>query len=199
MKKAIKDLAILGMITGFWYFLPLIFGGITLRKIKKKKPGAGLAVCEMLFGGLVFGIIAGILMLVSVNKDYTSCYLPADVPADDRSYRTVAANRRFIYSADWSQIVYTINGHSIFSGQSGRRAYWIDSKEDDGSATSVRLRRSTGPAAFLVCSSTRQNELSVLTCDAYDGKVLGYMYTVAGNCICSASDGQPVYRIGPLM
>ncbi|MCD8286970.1 MAG: hypothetical protein LUD50_07090 [Clostridia bacterium] len=199
MKQAVRVLVILGMITGFYYFFPLIVGGIALSRIKKCRPGPGLSVCEILFGGLIFGIVAGILMLVSRNGDYTSCYLPADVPANDNGYRTVAANRRFIYSADGLQIVYTICGRSICQGQSRRRTYWIAAKSDDGSATPIRLAGSNGPVAFMICSSTQQNNLSVLTYDRRGEKALEYKYFVAGDMICAAQDGMPVYRIGPLM
>ncbi|MCD8286969.1 MAG: hypothetical protein LUD50_07085 [Clostridia bacterium] len=72
MKTTIKAMIILGMITGFWYILPLIFGGIALHKINRGQTGAGTGVCEILFGGHVFGIVAGILMLMATDSEYSS-------------------------------------------------------------------------------------------------------------------------------
>ncbi|MCD8285875.1 MAG: hypothetical protein LUD50_01425 [Clostridia bacterium] len=71
MRTAAKVFVILGMITGCWYILPLIFGGICLSKINHgHKPGIGWAILEFFFGGYIFGIIACILILLSDKDDY---------------------------------------------------------------------------------------------------------------------------------
>ncbi|MCD8295090.1 MAG: hypothetical protein LUE27_07610 [Clostridia bacterium] len=79
MKTAIKAMIIFGMITGFWYILPLIFGGIALHKINRGKSGVGIGVCEILFGGHVFGIVAGILMLMATSDEYSHWLKPDTV------------------------------------------------------------------------------------------------------------------------
>ncbi len=66
MKTAAKVFIIIGMIVGFWYILPLIFGIIALKKMKTEKPSVGLSICVLLF----CNTIAGILLLVSKDEDY---------------------------------------------------------------------------------------------------------------------------------
>lgn len=68
MKTAAKVFIILGMIFGFWYILPLIFGGIALGQMKTQKPSTGVSVCVLLFCSL----LGGIFLLCSDEKEYAS-------------------------------------------------------------------------------------------------------------------------------
>lgn len=74
MKTAAKVFIILGMIVGFWYILPLIFGAIALKKMKTEKPSVGLSVCVLIFCSL----LGGIFLLCSKNEEYAA---PAPAPA----------------------------------------------------------------------------------------------------------------------
>lgn len=59
MKVAAKVFTIIGMIVGFWYILPIIFGAITLKKLNTGEMSTGWKVCVLLF----VNIVAGILLL----------------------------------------------------------------------------------------------------------------------------------------
>ncbi len=59
MKKAFKVFVIIGMVVGFWYVLPLIFGFKMLRKIKNNQQlTTGDKVCTLLFVSAIAGIFA---------------------------------------------------------------------------------------------------------------------------------------------
>ncbi len=61
MKLAAKIFLIIGMVFGFWTILPLVFGFMTLKKMKNDEEiPMWLKVCDLLFVNL----IAGILLLV---------------------------------------------------------------------------------------------------------------------------------------
>ena len=60
MKTVAKVFIILGMIVGFWYILPLIFGFSALKKIKNDTVTTGSAILTLLF----VNVIAGIMMLI---------------------------------------------------------------------------------------------------------------------------------------
>lgn len=69
MKTAAKVFIIIGMIVGFWMILPLIFGGITLSKMKtatKKDDITTWAVLSLLFCSL----LGGIFLLCTKDEDY---------------------------------------------------------------------------------------------------------------------------------
>ncbi len=69
MKTAAKVFIIIGMIVGFWMILPLIFGGITLSKMKtatKKDDITTWAVLTLLFCNL----LGGIFLLCTKDEDY---------------------------------------------------------------------------------------------------------------------------------
>lgn len=66
MKKAAKIFIIIGMIVGFWYVLPLIFGAIALKKMKKGKPSVGFSICVLLF----CSTLGGIFLLCTKDSDY---------------------------------------------------------------------------------------------------------------------------------
>ncbi|MBR2616376.1 MAG: hypothetical protein IKC69_06840 [Clostridia bacterium] len=74
MKKVAKVFIIIGMIVGFWYVLPLIFGIIALKKMKTEKPSVGLSVCVLIFCSL----LGGIFLLCSKDEEYGE---PAPAPA----------------------------------------------------------------------------------------------------------------------
>jgi hypothetical protein len=74
MKTAAKVFIIIGMIVGFWYVLPLIFGIIALKKMKKGKPSVGFSVCVLIFCSL----LGGIFLLCSKEEEYAA---PAPAPA----------------------------------------------------------------------------------------------------------------------
>lgn len=57
MKTAAKVFIIIGMIVGFWYVLPLIFGGIALKKMKTNSLTTGNKICVLLFCNLIAGIL----------------------------------------------------------------------------------------------------------------------------------------------
>lgn len=60
MKTAAKVFIIIGMVIGCWTILPLIFGGITLSKMKtatKKEDLTVWAVLTLIFCSLVGGIL----------------------------------------------------------------------------------------------------------------------------------------------
>lgn len=64
MRGAQKAFIIIGMIFGFWYILPLIFGIKTLNRLKAgEKLTTGNKVCVLLF----VNTIAGILLLCDKN------------------------------------------------------------------------------------------------------------------------------------
>lgn len=60
MKTLAKVFIIIGMVVGFWYILPLIFGAIALKKLKNDEVTVGTAVLTLLF----VNIVAGIVMLI---------------------------------------------------------------------------------------------------------------------------------------
>ena len=64
MKTAAKIFVIIGMIFGFWYILPLIFGFKALKKIKNDEVTVGTGVLTLLF----VNVIGGILLLVMAKK-----------------------------------------------------------------------------------------------------------------------------------
>ncbi len=68
MKTAAKVFIIIGMITGFWTILPLIFGGIALSKMSKNQLTTGWKICVLLFVNL----IAGIILLCMPNEQVVS-------------------------------------------------------------------------------------------------------------------------------
>ena len=71
MKTAAKVFIIIGMIVGFWMILPLIFGGITLSKMKTATSKSDLTVWAILT--LLFcNMIGGILLLCCKDEDFTS-------------------------------------------------------------------------------------------------------------------------------
>ncbi|MGN0804548.1 MAG: hypothetical protein ACI4MS_04105 [Candidatus Coproplasma sp.] len=68
MKTATKVFIIIGMIVGAIAILPLIFGGITLSKMKSAKDVSELKVWGVL--DLLFcSLIGGILVLCLKNED----------------------------------------------------------------------------------------------------------------------------------
>ena len=66
MKTAAKVFIIIGMIAGFWYVLPLIFGIIALKKMGNGKPSVGFSVCVLLF----CSTLGGIFLLCSKESEY---------------------------------------------------------------------------------------------------------------------------------
>lgn len=56
MKTAAKIFIIIGMIAGFWYVLPLIFGIIALKKLGNGQMTTGWKVCTLLFVNVIGGI-----------------------------------------------------------------------------------------------------------------------------------------------
>ncbi len=79
MKTAAKIFIIVGMICGFWYVLPLIFGGIALKKMKAGKPTVGLSVCVLLF----CNTLGGIFLLCSKASEYPSVEAPVETTAEE--------------------------------------------------------------------------------------------------------------------
>ena len=79
MKTAAKVFIIIGMITGFWCILPLIFGGIALKQMKTQKPSTGMCVCVLLFCNL----LAGIFLLCSNESEYVTEEVQAPVQAPE--------------------------------------------------------------------------------------------------------------------
>ncbi|MBR7185077.1 MAG: hypothetical protein IKD37_05660 [Clostridia bacterium] len=67
MKLAATIFIIIGMITGCFAILPLIFGIIALKQMKTQKPSTGMCVCVLLFCSL----LGGIFLLISDEKEYT--------------------------------------------------------------------------------------------------------------------------------
>ncbi len=68
MKTAAKVFIIIGMIVGCWTILPLIFGGITLSKLKKAQSKSELVAWGVL--DLFFcSLIGGILVLCLKDED----------------------------------------------------------------------------------------------------------------------------------
>lgn len=68
MKTAAKVFIILAMIGGFWMILPLIFGGITLSKLKNATSASDLKIWGIL--DIFFcGLIGGILVLCLKDED----------------------------------------------------------------------------------------------------------------------------------
>lgn len=69
MKTAAKVFIIIGMIFGFWMILPLIFGGITLSKMKTATSKSDLttwAVLTLLFCSL----LGGVFLLCCKDEDF---------------------------------------------------------------------------------------------------------------------------------
>ena len=73
MKKVAKVFIIIGMIFGFWTILPLIFGGIALKKMKTEKPSVGLSICVLIF----CNTLGGIFLLCSKPEEYAVPAAPA--------------------------------------------------------------------------------------------------------------------------
>lgn len=68
MKTAAKVFIIIGMVVGFWSILPLIFGGLALKKLKTATTKSELTVNAILV--LLFcNVIGGILMLCMKDED----------------------------------------------------------------------------------------------------------------------------------
>ncbi|MBQ8409675.1 MAG: hypothetical protein IJY39_12525 [Clostridia bacterium] len=80
MKTAAKVFIIIGMIVGFWYILPLIFGAIALKKMKTEKPSVGFSVCVLIF----CSVLGGIFLLCSKDEEYApkAPEAPAEAPAE---------------------------------------------------------------------------------------------------------------------
>lgn len=74
MKTAAKVFIIIGMIFGFWYILPLIFGAIALKKMKTQKPSVGFGVCIILF----CSVLGGIFLLCSKAEEYEAPAAPVE-------------------------------------------------------------------------------------------------------------------------
>ena len=68
MKTLAKVFIIIGMITGFWMILPLVFGLIALKQMKTKKPSTGMCILVLIFCSAV----GGIFLLCSSQKDYVA-------------------------------------------------------------------------------------------------------------------------------
>lgn len=77
MKTVAKVFIIIGMIVGFWSVLPLIFGAIALKKMKKGKPSVGFSVCVLIF----CSVLGGIFLLCSKASEYGTP-APAETPAE---------------------------------------------------------------------------------------------------------------------
>ena len=56
MKTAAKVFIIIGMISGFWTVLPLVFGIIALKKLGNDEMTTGWAVVTLIFVSLLGGI-----------------------------------------------------------------------------------------------------------------------------------------------
>ena len=67
------------MICGFWTILPLIFGGIALKKMKQGKPSVGFSVCVLIF----CSTLGGIFLLCSKPSEYPSVEAPVEVAAEE--------------------------------------------------------------------------------------------------------------------
>ena len=94
MKTAAKVFIIIGMIVGFWYILPLIFGGIALSQMKNGKPSTGISVCVILFCSL----LGGIFLLCSDEKDYAPAnagYNPQQGYVPPQSYNPYNAQQTY--------------------------------------------------------------------------------------------------------
>ncbi|MEE1025338.1 MAG: hypothetical protein U0L48_09795 [Acutalibacteraceae bacterium] len=57
MKTAAKVFIIIGMICGFWWVLPLVFGIIVLVKMKNDQLTTGWKVVTLIFVSLIGGIL----------------------------------------------------------------------------------------------------------------------------------------------
>ncbi len=70
MKTVAKVFIIIGMVCGFWYILPLVFGILALKHLKTAKSAEEfpmwLKVCTLLFCSL----ISGIILLIMKDADY---------------------------------------------------------------------------------------------------------------------------------
>ncbi|MBO5270677.1 MAG: hypothetical protein J6B77_07820 [Clostridia bacterium] len=63
MKTAAKVFIILGMIFGFWYILPIIFGAIALKKLKNAKCKADISVATCVLTLIFCSVLGGIFLL----------------------------------------------------------------------------------------------------------------------------------------
>ena len=66
MKTLAKVFVIIGMVLGFWCILPLVFGIITLNKMKTEKPSVVLCVLDIFF----ISPLAGLFLLLSKPEEY---------------------------------------------------------------------------------------------------------------------------------
>jgi len=71
MKTAAKVFIIIGMVIGFWTILPLVFGGITLSKMKNATCKEDLTVWAVLT--LIFcSLLGGIFLLCCKDEDFAN-------------------------------------------------------------------------------------------------------------------------------
>lgn len=86
MKVAAKVFIIIGMIVGFWYILPLIFGGIALSKLKKAKCKADIGVATGVLT-LIFCNVLGGIFLLCLNDGHFEGDAPAveAAPAEENA------------------------------------------------------------------------------------------------------------------
>ena len=71
MKTVAKVFIIIGMVVGFWMILPLIFGGVTLSKMKTATSAQDVKVCGIL--DIFFcSLIGGILLLCCKDEDFAN-------------------------------------------------------------------------------------------------------------------------------
>ena len=77
MKTAAKVFIIIGMIVGCWYILPIIFGAIALKKLKKAKckDDLGVATCVLT---LIFCSLLGGIFLLCLNDGHFEAEAPVE-------------------------------------------------------------------------------------------------------------------------
>lgn len=73
MKTAAKVFIIIGMITGFYLILPIIFGAIALSKLNKNQLTTGWKVVVLIF----VSVIGGILLLCLPKEEEAPAAAPA--------------------------------------------------------------------------------------------------------------------------
>ena len=66
MKTLAKVFIIIGMVLQFWMIVPLIFGFVTLKKMKTEKPSIVLSVLDIFF----ISPLAGLFLLLSKPEEY---------------------------------------------------------------------------------------------------------------------------------
>ncbi|MBQ9781396.1 MAG: hypothetical protein IJW00_10710 [Clostridia bacterium] len=71
MKTAAKVFIILGMIFQFYLIFPLILGAIALKKLKTAEKADDISTGWKIVTLLFVNIIAGIILLVMKDTDYT--------------------------------------------------------------------------------------------------------------------------------